>query len=116
MPDLKQLPFKDYDIFDFQKIIDAKNGWVGLMGSRGCPYSCSYCDRSVFRRSFRFNSAEYLYEHLRYLRERFGIRHINFYDDQFTFNRQRVEDERGGPLSQTPGSELPAEAEEPWPG
>ena len=29
--------------------------------------------------------------HLRYLKERFGIRHINFYDDQFTFNRKRVE-------------------------
>ncbi len=41
---------------------------------------------------FRYNSAEYLYEHLRHLRERFGIRHVNFYDDQFTFNRARVEE------------------------
>lgn len=65
---------------------------TSCISSRGCPYACSYCDRSVFRRSFRYNSAAYLYEHLRYLRERFGIRHINFYDDQFTFNRQRVED------------------------
>ncbi len=62
------------------------------ISSRGCPYSCSYCDRSVFRRTFRFNSAEYLYHHLAYLRERFGIRHINFYDDQFTFHRDRVEE------------------------
>ncbi len=60
--------------------------------SRGCPYACSYCDRSVFRRSFRYNSAEYLYEHMKYLKKRFGIRHINFYDDQFTFNRGRVEE------------------------
>ena len=65
---------------------------TSCISSRGCPYSCSYCDRSVFRRSFRYNSAGYLYEHLRYLSERFGIRHINFYDDQFTFNRQRVEE------------------------
>jgi radical SAM superfamily enzyme YgiQ (UPF0313 family) len=60
--------------------------------SRGCPYACSYCDRSVFRRSFRYNSAEYLYEHMNYLKKRFGIKHINFYDDQFTFNRKRVEE------------------------
>ncbi len=68
---------------------------TSCISSRGCPYACSYCDRSVFRRSFRYNSATYLYEHLRYLRERFGIRHINFYDDQFTFNRQRVEEFTG---------------------
>ena len=68
---------------------------TSCISSRGCPYACSYCDRSVFRRTFRYNSATYLYEHLRYLRERFGIRHINFYDDQFTFNRQRVEEFTG---------------------
>jgi anaerobic magnesium-protoporphyrin IX monomethyl ester cyclase len=65
---------------------------TSCISSRGCPYACSYCDRSVFRRSFRYNSADYLYAHLAYLRERFGIRHVNFYDDQFTFNRQRVEE------------------------
>lgn len=65
---------------------------TSCISSRGCPYACSYCDRSVFRRSYRYNSAEYVYEHLRFLNRRFGIRHINFYDDQFTFNRKRVED------------------------
>jgi anaerobic magnesium-protoporphyrin IX monomethyl ester cyclase len=65
---------------------------TSCISSRGCPYTCSYCDRSVFRSSFRYNSAEYLYEHVNYLKERFGIRHINFYDDQFTFNRKRVEE------------------------
>jgi len=64
---------------------------TSCISSRGCPYACSYCDRSVFGRSFRYNSAEYLFDHLRHLRERYGIRHINFYDDQFTFHRARVE-------------------------
>ena len=80
-PDAYKLP-----IFNYPKAPNSS-----CISSRGCPYSCSYCDRSVFRRSFRFNSAEYLYEHLKYLKERFGIRHINFYDDQFTFQRSRVE-------------------------
>ncbi len=65
---------------------------TSCISSRGCPYACSYCDRSVFRRTFRYNSAEYLYDHLRYLRDRFGIRHVIFYDDQFTFHRGRVEE------------------------
>ena len=81
-PDAYMLP-----IFNYPK---APN--TSCISSRGCPYACSYCDRSVFRRSFRYNSADYLYRHLSYLNNRFGIRHINFYDDQFTFNRQRVED------------------------
>ena len=99
---LDELPFPAYEklagfpasymlpIFNYPKTPN-----TSCISSRGCPYSCSYCDRSVFRRSFRYNSAIYLYEHLRYLKERFGIRHINFYDDQFTFNRQRVEEFTG---------------------
>ncbi|MFA5514734.1 MAG: radical SAM protein [Desulfuromonadales bacterium] len=93
--DLDRLPFPAYEklagfphvyklpIFNYPK---APN--TSCISSRGCPYACSYCDRSVFGRTFRFNSAEYLYEHLRYLR----IRHVNFYDDQFTFHRDRVEE------------------------
>lgn len=80
-PEVYQLP-----IFNYPRTPN-----TSCISSRGCPYACSYCDRSVFRRSFRYNSAEYLYEHVLYLKERFGIRHINFYDDQFTFNRARVE-------------------------
>jgi radical SAM superfamily enzyme YgiQ (UPF0313 family) len=81
-PQAYQLP-----IFNYPKAPNSS-----CISSRGCPYTCSYCDRSVFRRSFRWNSAGYLYEHLKYLRERFGIRHVNFYDDQFTFQRKRVEE------------------------
>ena len=55
-----------------------------MITSRGCPYQCSYCDRSVFKRSYRYNSAEYIYEHMKHLRSRFGVRHINIYDDLFT--------------------------------
>jgi radical SAM superfamily enzyme YgiQ (UPF0313 family) len=80
-PDAYKLP-----IFNYPTVPN-----TSCISSRGCPYACSYCDRSVFRRSFRFNSADYLYAHLRYLNSRFGVRHINFYDDQFTFNRARVE-------------------------
>ncbi len=72
-----------------------------IISSRGCPYQCSYCDRSVYRRSFRFNSADYLYGQMAYLNSDFGIRHIFFYDDLFTFNRKRIE-ELCGMLRQKP--------------
>ena len=97
--DLDELPFPAYEklkgypevytlpIFNYPKTPNAS-----CISSRGCPYACSYCDRSVFERSFRYNSADYLYDHLQHLQKKFGIKHINFYDDQFTFNRKRVED------------------------
>ncbi len=100
--DLDKLPLPAYEklagypnsyklpIFNYPKAPNAS-----CISSRGCPYSCSYCDRSVFQKSFRYNSAQYLYDHLKYLKDTFGIKHINFYDDQFTFNRQRVEDFAG---------------------
>lgn len=72
-------------IFDYPT---APNGTC--ISSRGCPYACTYCDRSVFGRSFRYNSAAYLYEHLRLLRHTYGIRHVTFYDDNFTVNRPRL--------------------------
>ena len=62
-----------------------------MITSRGCPYQCSYCDRSVFQRGYRANSPEYIYAHIQHLRERFGVRHINIYDDLFTLNRPRIE-------------------------
>lgn len=79
-PSAYRLPIFDYPT--------APNGTC--ISSRGCPYACSYCDRSVFGRSFRYNSAAYIHEHLRLLRQSYGIRHVIFYDDNFTVNRARL--------------------------
>ena len=53
LPDLTRLPLKDYTCMDFQRMIDAKDGWVGLMCSRGCPFSCSYCFNHVMVDQYR---------------------------------------------------------------
>jgi anaerobic magnesium-protoporphyrin IX monomethyl ester cyclase len=79
-PDTYKLP-----IFSYPK---APNTTV--ITSRGCPYTCSYCDRSVFRRTYRYNSPQYMVALLTHLRDRFNIRHVNIYDDTFTLRRERV--------------------------
>lgn len=96
--ELDSLPFPAYNKLEgFPKYFEPplfnypKAPSASMISSRGCPYQCSYCDRSVFRRSFRFNSAEYLYEHMSLLKKDFNVKHIFFYDDLFTFNRERVE-------------------------
>jgi rfaE bifunctional protein nucleotidyltransferase chain/domain len=42
-PDLEALPEPHYELFDVERITDHKQGWFGLMTSRGCPYRCTYC-------------------------------------------------------------------------
>ena len=97
LPDLDSLPFPAYEkldgypsaytlpIFNYPRAPNSS-----CVTSRGCPYACSYCDRSVFGAGFRFNSADYMIAHVQHLHKTFGVRHINFYDDQFPFNRQRI--------------------------
>jgi radical SAM superfamily enzyme YgiQ (UPF0313 family) len=97
IPELDSLPFPAY-----QKLEGFPRGYhlplfsyirtpgTAISTSRGCVYQCSYCDRSVFKKGFRSNSADYTYEHLKHLRRRFGIRHVNIYDDLFTVNRSRI--------------------------
>ena len=96
--DLDSLPFPAYEKLDgFPRGYElplfsyANSPGATMITSRGCPYQCSYCDRSVFKRGYRFNSPKYIYEHMKYLRERFGVRHLNIYDDLFTLDRKRIE-------------------------
>ena len=107
LPDLTRLPFKDYDIFDFQKIIDSKNGWVGLMASRGCPFSCTYCFNHQMVTQYRndlgcsvkdlnyirhFNLADIIAE-IKYLLKNYkNINTFIFDDDLFTFYKDYVLD------------------------
>jgi magnesium-protoporphyrin IX monomethyl ester (oxidative) cyclase len=106
--DLDSMPFPAYELlegfpngYNLPLFSYIKFPGATMVTSRGCPYECSYCDRSVFKRGFRFNSAAYIYEHMKYLREKFGVRHINIYDDLFTLRRDRIE-ELCGALSSKP--------------
>ncbi len=96
--DLDTLPFPAYELLEgFPKgyhlplFSYIRSPGATMVTSRGCPYQCSYCDRSVYGRGYRYHSPQYIYEHMRYLRRRFGIRHINIYDDLFTMHRKRIE-------------------------
>lgn len=95
--DLDSLPFPAYEKlkgfpYDYHLPLFSYVNTPGttMITSRGCIYQCSYCDRSVFKKGFRYNSASYIYEHMKYLQTRFGVRHINIYDDLFTANRARI--------------------------
>ena len=96
---LDELPFPAYDLlqgFPKRYLMPLfgypKHPGANIISSRGCIYTCSYCDRSVFGKSFRWNSPEYTFQQILWLYRDFGVRHFNFYDDLFTLNRRRVEE------------------------
>lgn len=98
--DLRKLPFKDYEIFDFQKMIDAKDGWVGLLASRGCPFRCTYClnhkiidlykkNGHLPRHYIRRHTVEEVISEIDYLQRKYrGIKMFIFDDDIFTFDKE----------------------------
>ncbi len=105
LPVLTMLPQKDYELFDFQKIIDTKNGWVGLMGSRGCPFACTYCFNhqmvSQYRKDLNcsFKNLNYIrhfnvkqiIDEIQYLLSKYkNIKMFIFDDDLFTFYKPYV--------------------------
>lgn len=94
---LDELPFPAYDLlkgFPSKYLMPLfgypRHPGANIISSRGCVYQCSYCDRSVFGKSFRWNSPEYTFQQMLWLKRDFGVKHVNFYDDLFTLNRERV--------------------------
>ena len=61
------------------------------MSSRGCPFTCIFCDRPAMGKRFRARSAANVVDEMAEC-VRLGIREIFFYDDTFTVNRSRVLD------------------------
>ncbi len=98
--DIVKLPFKDYEIFDFQQMIDAKDGWVGLTASRGCPFRCTYClNHKIMglykqhghlpKHYLRRHTVDQMIDEIEYLLSHYNrIKMFIFDDDIFTFDKE----------------------------
>jgi anaerobic magnesium-protoporphyrin IX monomethyl ester cyclase len=63
---------------------------VYIVTTRGCPYKCIFCDRSVFGNRCRGHSAKYVLELIEYLSKKFGIKEILIEDDTFVTFKDRL--------------------------
>jgi radical SAM superfamily enzyme YgiQ (UPF0313 family) len=93
--DLDSLPRPARDLFP----IDAyrphlpygqRRRYMNEITSRGCPFHCAYCSKSVFGDSYRAFSPERVVDDIRELVARYHVREIHFYDDDLTINRKRT--------------------------
>lgn len=94
---LDTLPELAYDLVDLGKYQlsthrkDLPLPFVSLMTSRGCPFSCSYCQSpKMFGHKVRSYSAERVAEEIGNLKESYDLRSVVFWDDTFTANEKRV--------------------------
>jgi radical SAM superfamily enzyme YgiQ (UPF0313 family) len=60
-----------------------------VMTSRGCPFSCTFCFRSLGSR-WRKRSARNVVEEIAWQVRALGVREIAIYDDNFSLDRERV--------------------------
>lgn len=62
-----------------------------IMGSRGCPYNCTFCaSATIWRRQVRYRDPIKIVDELHYLRDRYEVFEFGFWDDTFTINKKNV--------------------------
>jgi len=92
MEDLDALPTLNHSLMrDFEKVLAVARKKrlyeLPVMTSRGCPHGCTYCTvTQMFGRRVRRQSVERVMRDLEHY-HRLGYRHLFFYDDNFTADR-----------------------------
>lgn len=91
---LDSIPFPSREFIDFKKVVAGlpfgrRKPFSIMMTSRGCPYKCIFCSKSVFGNKYRYRSVKDVMKEIEYLIS-FGIKEIRFYDDIFTLNQKRI--------------------------
>jgi len=101
LPDnLDEMPNHNYELFNYEKYFDAEknlrsydgshNKVYEIMGSRGCPFKCSFCSgHSSNDRNVRKRSIEHIMEEIQHIYKKHGINKFLFYDDLFTMKKAR---------------------------
>jgi len=97
MNDLDTLPFPSWGLLeDFPAKYSPptfrmkKSPAVYIVTSRGCPFSCIFCDHSVFGNRCRGHSAEYILDLFEHLYTELGIREVLIEDDTFVTLKKRL--------------------------
>ncbi|MCX6679020.1 MAG: radical SAM protein [Methanothrix sp.] len=95
--DLDDIPFPARSLLDMERYLRIWKEKMGvsvtqIISSRGCPFSCRFCDNKTFGRKIRFMSPPRIIEEMKLIYDSFGAEMIYFEEDLFTINRKRVLD------------------------
>lgn len=92
-PDLSRIARPAWDLLpmgSYRYLFATRPGFGTMITSRGCPFRCSFCDKSVSGSRWRAREPVDVVDEMEALVRHHGVRFINFYDDNFTLRRARV--------------------------
>ncbi|MDP1729517.1 MAG: radical SAM protein [archaeon] len=98
--DLDSIPFPDFDGFEFEKKINnmsCDSDYVladypriyPILGSRGCPFSCTFCYHD---NRYRMRSIKSILEELTFAVKKYKINRIVLHDECFAIKLERIEE------------------------
>ena len=90
--DLDSLPFPARhltDVRSYGSVLSPRQPVTTMFTSRGCPFSCTFCDRPHLGKRFRARSPVNVVDEMERCIE-MGIHEFLIYDDTFTVRRPRV--------------------------
>jgi len=91
--DLNELPFPARELTNIDKyysVLSSDTPTTTAFSSRGCPFSCAYCDRPALGKGFRAMDASRVADEMEWCQTH-GIKEIFFYDDTFSVSMKRVQ-------------------------
>lgn len=89
--DIDDLPFPSYDLLPMDRYQLRGEPFGAVITSRGCPFNCTFCSSSLqFGKQWRSHSPQRIVEELSFLHDEYGKKEIEFLDDTFTLDQQRV--------------------------
>jgi len=92
LPDLDRQPYPDREAIDLPRYLNAWRerhgaGTVSLITARGCPYTCTWCSRSVFGETHRRRSVANVADEVEAIVERYHPERLWYADDVFAIHR-----------------------------
>jgi len=93
--DLDSLPLPARDLIDveaYRRAWRGRHGYLSLsiIATRGCPYGCTWCQKSVFGRIFRPRSPQKVADEMRLIKEQYHPDQIRIVDDVMGIDRKWV--------------------------
>ena len=74
----------------YRYLFQTAPGFTTFISSRGCPFRCTFCDKTVSGSPWRARRADEVVDELVEIKARYGLGYVCIFDDNFTLRRKRV--------------------------